>query len=76
MNFNKLIAFSFEDLKKIIQFSQEIGSKTSNDMSEKLIENINNLHNLKINDFVGESNKQVLYTKKSPIHYPWIIPND
>lgn len=76
MNFNKLIAFSFEDLKKIIQFSQEIGSKTSNDMSEKLIENINNLHNLKINDFIGEPNKPVLYTKKSPIHYRWIIPND
>ena len=76
MNFNKLIAFSFEDLKKIIQFSQEIGSKTSNDISEKLIENINNLHNFEINDFVGEPNKPVLYTNKSPIHYRSIIPND
>lgn len=76
MSYNKMLAFSLSDLKKLIDLVRKISHKSKEDFSEKIIENIQNLDTLNVNDFIKENKPQNLYTKKSPVNYRWIIPND
>lgn len=76
MSFDKMLAFKFDDLKILVDFCQNLGRNSKNNHTEKIIEEIQNLKNFKIEDFIKKDIKDKIFTKKSPIHYRWIIPDE
>ena len=76
MSYDKLMAFSMQDLIKLIQLAQKIGEKTKIDYSANLVEKIQDLNNLSVNDIIKEENVKEIFTKKSPVNYRWVIPDE
>lgn len=76
MNIEKMIALTFEELKNLIRISQKLGRKSEKDFSDLIIQRIDELNSLSEKDFIKETEEKKIYTKKSPVHYRWIIPDE
>ena len=78
MSYEKLFCFTYEKLKKLINLAESIGQNTKKDYSEKIINSIQDLDKLNAADLIetdANKNSQQLFSKKSPIHYNWLMPN-
>ena len=58
MNIEKMYAFSKEKLIKLIQISQEIGSKSKIDMSDAIFEKIQDVESIDITDILKNKVKE------------------
>ena len=71
-----------EDLKKLIKIALLVGNKTKEDLTNEIYYQLEQLKSNKPDDMANNiiknikvSDDKVLYTKKSPINYRWIIPD-
>ena len=57
MNFEKMFCFTNENLKKLIDISQEIGRKSNENKTEDILQKIAEIESLKLDDFIKVINK-------------------